>query len=274
MFSRSTLLSLIAEPWLVPDRAFAYFLTRLSSRVCLSTDSFGWLQAIHYSRVIDLWLRYTSVAKQLELLDERSMTILDVGGSRGNIKEFVRAESCRFVILDINLELLRIGRQSSAEVVAGDGCHLPFKDGAFDVVVAVDSLEHVPDSKRAVYCHEMKRVAESYVIIHCPVDSSDGSFRGTAYDTTFLEWHRLKFGKDEPNTVEHLKYGLPKVEELQNLFPSAAIGGTQSGEIWLRCITWQYTPYKRLIVGLLYRFRLQKHDNSPPYHACLLVWRK
>ncbi|MCL0056314.1 class I SAM-dependent methyltransferase, partial [Dehalococcoidia bacterium] len=180
----------------------------------------------------------------------------------------------RLSILDINAETLKRIGDSRISAIAGDGCRLPFKDNAFDVVTSVDSLEHVPGSRKADYCCELKRVAKRYVIIHCPADSSDGKFQGMAYDTKFLQWYRQFFKKDELNTLEHLKSGLPRVEELISIFQDATVMGKQNGEVWLRCMRWAWTPYLKFITGLCYKLHWRKRDNTPPYHACLLVWRK
>jgi hypothetical protein len=117
-------------------------------------------------------------------------------------------------------------------------------------------------------------VTIKYVIIHCSAHSSDGKFQGTAYDKKFLQWHQHRFKESEPNTVEHLSSGLPKVEEFEKLFPAATIAGKQNGEVWLEHMTQGRIPYVRLITGLYYKISLAKQDNLPPYHACLLVWRK
>ena len=71
--------ALLEKPWLLPDKVMAYLMTKLRRRMALSTDSFGWLQAILYPG-IDQWQRYASVAQQVRMLDERPISILDVGG--------------------------------------------------------------------------------------------------------------------------------------------------------------------------------------------------
>lgn len=265
--------ALLAKPWLLPDKLLAHFLAGLRQRVSLNTDSFGWLHAILYSG-IDVWQRHASVAQQIKTIEGTPITILDVGGSSGTIREFLDSKRYRLCVLDINIAALRRIGDLRLGVVAGDGCWLPFKDNSFDVVTSVDSLEHIADATKADYCRELKRVAKSYVIIHCPADSTDGRFQGTACDTKFLKWHRQRFKRDEPNTLEHLQAGLPQVDEFGKLFPGAEIIGKQNANAWFKYMTISYTPYIRFVTGLFYKLRLQQRDNMPPYHACLLVWRK
>ena len=41
----------------------------------------------------------------------------------------------------------------------GKGEKIPFKDSSFDIVISVDTLEHVPSEKRSLMIDEMLRVA-------------------------------------------------------------------------------------------------------------------
>jgi ubiquinone/menaquinone biosynthesis C-methylase UbiE len=267
--SQPAIKKLMAKTWLIPGRVLAYLLTLLSRSGCLRTDTFGRLYSLLYP-TIDLRGRYTCVAEQIKTLAMQPARVLDVGGADGIIRGFLDPGRYRLCILDINADALKTVDDTRLAVVAGDGCHLPFEHNAFDVVVSVDSLEHVPEDKKPDYCCELKRVAKRYVIIHCPADSSDGSFQGTVYDTKFLEWYRQRFKRDEPNTAEHLSSGLPKVEKLMKLFPGAIIAGRQNGEVWLRYMT----RGRISSTGLFYKLFLERKDNLPPYHACLLVWKK
>lgn len=266
--------ALLAKPYLLPDKALAYLLTTVSRSIHLRTNSFGWLHAILYTSRIDVWQRYASVAEQIKAVSQQPVRVLDVGGGVGTIEEFLDADHYNLCVLDIKMEALRGINNSQLAKVAANGCRLPVKDNSFDVVVSVDSLEHVPDPQKAEYCHELKRVARGYVIIHCPADSLDGEFQGTIYDTRFLEWFKQRFKKDEPNTIEHLKSGLPKVEQLTRFFPDATIVGKQNVQVWFKYMTLGRVPYLRFTNGLFYKLHLQKQDDQPSYHACLLVWRK
>jgi len=270
---RSRWRMLLGRPWLIADIALGYFLERLFCR-SRNVKSFGWPQAFLYSWRIDLWRRYACVAQQIRSVGAENISILDVGGGRGTIKEFLNPDRYHLQVLDIKTETLRRVGDARLRVVAGDGTRLPFKDNSLDVVVSLDSLEHVPDVKKDGYCREIKRVAKRCVIIHCPADSSDGKFQGTAYDAKFLQWHRLRLNRNEPSTVEHLTCGVPKVEKLMSYFPGAICLGKQNVEVWLTYMKWCHIPYIRFIAGLLYKLLWVKKDDQPPYHACLLVWHK
>src|SRR5207249_2978255 len=51
----------------------------------------------------------------------------------------------------------------------GSGAELPFKDEAFDVASAHDTLEHVPEHLRESFLSELTRVSSRAVIVNGPV---------------------------------------------------------------------------------------------------------
>lgn len=269
---------LLSRPWLLPDKVLAYFLARLNRCVRFNQNHFGWLQAILYSRQIDVWERYSSVAREIERLNKQIAvySILDVGGGEGTVREFINPREYHLHILDIKAEELKRSSDPHLELTAGDGCQLPFKDNSFDVVISVDSLEHVAELRKIDYCRELKRVAKRYVLLRCPADSLDGRFQGTPYTIELfqrLQKHPkiIDFGS---NIIEHLECGLPKVEELTDIFQGATIQGKQEINSRLRYMMWERMPYFGFLAGLIYKLALEKRIEQPPYHACLLIWRK
>jgi hypothetical protein len=241
----------------------------------LYTTYFGWFQAVSWSYRIDVWSRYSSIARQIKSIQfEKPVNILDVGGGQGSIKYFLDPDEYNINVLDLNKDAIEGVQDSRITALQGDGCSMPFNDNSFDIVVSVDSLEHVPATKKRAYCLEMKRVAQSYVILHCPADSLDGHFQGTTCDAKFQQWYHNRFKRDDSNTAEHLKSELPRIEELCILFPGAIIVGRQNTTVWLSYMKKEYTPYAKFISGLIYKLKLQKQDDIPPYHACLLIWSK
>src|SRR3984885_328566 len=93
------------------------------------------------------------------------LRILDVGrGFGGTIAHLnERLTGCELVGLNIDERQLSLARQSvtarpgnTVRFVQGDACALPFKDGAFDVVLAVECIFHFPS--RRTFFSEAKRV--------------------------------------------------------------------------------------------------------------------
>jgi len=239
----------------------------------IRTDHFGILESIVYSWRIDVFQRYSIIAKEIYKMDDACTSILDVGGSGGVILSFIDASKYNIYILDLNKKAFSNANRELNAIIA-DGCKVPFKDDSFDVVTSVDSLEHIPDSIKPDYLNELKRVAKKKVFMHFPATSSDGLYQGEKYDIKFNEMHKRLAGIDESNTVEHIKSGLPKIEDIKSFFPNSDIIGTQNCEVWYKYMIIERLPYISLLAGLIYLTFWKKKDNKPPYHACLIRWEK
>jgi len=106
-------------------------------------------------------------------------------------------------------------QRAAGERVTADARALPFPDAAFDVVVALDLLEHVPPSDRPRVLGELARTARLRLIVGCPTGEAALDVdrrlarmldrRGESYGGSWLE--------------EHLEHGFPKASEL-----AAALG--------------------------------------------------
>jgi len=84
--------------------------------------------------------------------------ILDIGGSP-SIWEFLSVRP-RLTILNLPSA---IERAEHVECIAADGCLLPFKDAAFDIVFSNSVIEHVGDrADQQKFADEIARVGQSY----------------------------------------------------------------------------------------------------------------
>ena len=81
-------------------------------------------------------------------------------------------------------------------------------------------------------------------------------------------------GTEDSNTLEHLRHGLPRIENITKLFPDSKIIGRQNCDVWCSYMVLERLPYIRLFIGLFYLLFLKDDDNKPPYHACLVMWSK
>lgn len=113
--------------------------------------------------MINQLVRYAPLLHRLR--DERG-SILEVGSGPDGIASYLR-RPC--VGLEINFH----GEPSPYLVpVAGTATHLPFPDDAFDIVLIMDTLEHVPVPLRARCVEEAARVARRLLIVGGPMGSS------------------------------------------------------------------------------------------------------
>jgi hypothetical protein len=107
---------------------------------------------------------------------------------------------------------LTFERAVAGERVTADARALPFPDRSFDVVVALDMLEHVPRSDRSAVLDELARVSRRRLIVGCPTGpralECDRALarmldrRAETYAGSWLE--------------EHLEHGFPSEDELDS----------------------------------------------------------
>jgi hypothetical protein len=86
---------------------------------------------------------------------------------------------------------------------------LPFRDSSFDIVISLDTFEHIPRESRLDIITEMLRIARRYVIIGFP-EGDAAEKHDTAMETYFTNQH----GSPHPFFVEHREYRVPRPGDL------------------------------------------------------------
>src|SRR5689334_20306020 len=112
----------------------------------------------------DLYSRNTVIAQiAFKLYGKENISVLDVGGYNGKLKLFF-PDSPKFIVLDRKPK----PGDEIAEYKQSDAKRIPFSDRNFDVVVASDLFEHVPEHDHRRVFDEMARVSKNFLIIGAP----------------------------------------------------------------------------------------------------------
>ena len=123
--------------------------------------------------------------------------LLDIGCGEGFVLKYLQEEQFTFKAIggDFSGEALKWGRENiehNIPLTNLDVHHLPFPDNNFSLVMSLEVLEHLPDSR--VGLRELARVSSEYVLLSVP---HEPFFRGA----NFLRGkHVAAFGNDP----EHL----------------------------------------------------------------------
>jgi hypothetical protein len=156
----------------------------------------------------DQYQRYAVLEEVLKVLNGKKKTsVLDVGGCSPDRKG-----------RSLWLPLQRILKENSYVVdllfcsergfIQADGHFLPFKAGSFDVVSALDVIEHIPFKMRETFIQELSRVSRSSIVISAPFKDE----RLEQVEQILFDQVKELYGAEHQQLLEHKKCGLPEIE--------------------------------------------------------------
>ena len=148
------------------------------------------------------WLRHQHVTRyQWAASLAQGARMLDAACANAYGSVALLNGGARLVVgLDIALEAVREGRSTHGRerlaLLLGDGTRLPFRDGAFDVFVSFETIEHVDDDH--AYLAEARRVVRPDGIFLCSTPNRRLVNAGnTIHDRPFNPHHRREYTHGE-----------------------------------------------------------------------------
>lgn len=160
-----------------------------------------------WRRVLSQVIRYVSVLHPIEELGGGAL--LDVGGGDDGVAGWLGDE---WAVTAVDVSFAPAGAQrgprgGAARLVQGDARRLPFDDGAFDAVLALDVLEHIPPADREQVLDELVRTARRRVIVGGPAGAA-----AMEADRRLAAGLRRRALGPPPWLAEHEQHGMPGVE--------------------------------------------------------------
>lgn len=165
----------------------------------------GFVEAIPFDQA----QRYGVTVAAIEAMRDPGQTfrILEVGVNRHRrLGALLPRDHIVYLDLDIPEKM-----KGDSDVIEGDATALTFPDGHFDVVVALDVLEHIPALKRQEFLWHTTRVAALMTIIAAPFDNPQ--VRAAEVDASAFQ-DGLMPGPYRW-LAEHSERGLPDLNETQ-----------------------------------------------------------
>jgi hypothetical protein len=208
----------------------------------------------------DQFQRYTGAAQLIRELGLDRGRTLEMGASPGFSEIFFADADLFFTD--------RYGVHEGRFTVA-DGAALPYPDETFDVVVALDTLEHIHPQHRAAFLSETKRVSRDVVVLSAPHDTQHVKLAEAALQAFVT----ARFGEVFQTLQEHTDNGLPQAGET-----AAALGAdgwqvASFGSGYLpRWLLGMVVHHELLATGLpelpelhaFYNQTVAPHDNREP----------
>lgn len=189
----------------------------------------------------DVYERHKKVASFIN----RNQTVVDIGGELNHLSQFIKPKK------------LIVANLKTGDVIITKS-KLPFANSSFDVVCAIDVLEHIPEYKREQFIKSLIAIASEKVITSFPI----GTLRHKKYEKQTLEYLKKK-GESVQYLQEHVKFGLPTQEEVKQITAGEKVNIFYSGNITLNRILFgifMFDPKikfaRRLIYGIKLIFNL------------------
>ncbi|MBF6613121.1 MAG: class I SAM-dependent methyltransferase [Chloroflexi bacterium] len=132
-----------------------------------------------------------------------TMRLLDVGGYPGVLRHFLAGDAYNLSVLDVVPDDGSVPGYTQAS-----GLDLPYADRSFDVVTALDTLEHIPNADRSRFLSEVMRVARYAAVLVNPIHSVQADLA----EETLNEYIHWILDAQQEQLAEHRAYGLPDFE--------------------------------------------------------------
>jgi len=221
----------------------------------------------------DQYQRYKTIQEIVdELRDGEGVKVLDVGGHPGLLLGFLpRDEVYVTDVMPCDIP----------SFVPTGGMALPFEDESFDVVVSLDTLEHVPPEEREGFISELVRVSRDCVILAAPFAYANVS----AAEQILYDFIESELGYSYKFLREHLEYGLPRWEDVERFLKANGLhySAIPNGYLYNWLFMMLASFYIRSLpdhwalqagVNAFYNAHFYKGDNAPPSYRKVVIISK
>ncbi|WP_458121166.1 class I SAM-dependent methyltransferase [Paenibacillus sp. Z6-24] len=183
--------------------------------------------------IFDQYQRYNNVTTIVNRFrtQNKCFRILEVGANEHrNLEKFLPNDQITYLDIELPEHLM-----NDPQYILGDATAMEFEDDEYDIVVALDVFEHIPEAKRNKFIDELQRVSKEFFVITAPFDSPK------VVDSEIVANSIYKgiFGEDFIWLREHRDNGLPKLDAMKSYLTqkkdiSYKIIGHGNVDIWER----------------------------------------
>lgn len=132
----------------------------------------GWKQLFFYLSNLDV-VRFIEFSKTIEFLNGKRELILELGCGYSILPAILSNECKHYVCLDLSKGACKYQASlPNVSSVIADMQHLPFKTESIHTILAISSIEHVPDDRKVF--EEISRISkkDSEIIVDVPYSNN------------------------------------------------------------------------------------------------------
>lgn len=156
----------------------------------------------------DQYQRYKKTSEIIGIFrdEKETFTILEIGANaHKNLNQFLPNDTISYLDIELPENLL-----NDPQYILGDATNMTFlKDEQFDIVIALDVFEHIPQELRQNFLKEMNRVSKILFILAGPFDT-EGVHQ---IEVETNDFYKEKYGDDYIWLKEHIFNKLPALHE-------------------------------------------------------------
>lgn len=184
-----------------------------------------------YDIPFDQYQRYRTVSLIVEQyrIDNKKLSILEIGANEHkNLELFLPKDEIKY--LDIVVpDFLR----NDSKYIIADATNMPeIEENSFDIVIALDVFEHIPNSLKENFLKELNRISRDMMVIAGPFDEEGVSDT----EKRVNDYYKAKYGKDYIWLYEHIMNELPNLENtIKNIesFSNYEVLNIKHGSLYL-----------------------------------------
>lgn len=156
----------------------------------------------------DQYQRYKHASEIINIfrMNNQKFSILEVGANEHrNLEKFLPADRITYLDIVVPEHLLE-----DPSYIQGDATDMPFQNGEFDLIIALDVFEHIPQQKRISFLNELERVSSLGFILAAPFNTAEVAITEERVNSYF----KTLYGYNYPWLEEHLENKLPELESV------------------------------------------------------------
>ena len=216
-----------------------------------------------------LYLRYAPIVHYITKLNLAHPKILEVGSGSLGIGPYLNQP---FTGIDVDFS----GPNWPAmRQITASAANLPFADHSFDIVICTDTLEHIHPHLRQQVTTELLRVTRNDLVLAFPAGNL-----AAQQDQELDHLYRHRFGQPFPFLTEHLRYGLPQVNQVKSWLNSPQMRIITTHNLKLRRWLMSGWMTKNFLVDIFFRkilllfLPILKILDQPPPHYRTYIFAK